>query len=160
MMKKKRIILIIVSIIVIFAVIFIFMNRKKNLTMTINLELDGNKIELDDSAISCSYEGIEDCEYIFNENILKMENIKYGGYNIDIVIPKEAMNGYDEDLVLKLTYVQPEQNKSVDLNMSIKLVSDHKTLTGKYVIDYNDEEKHYEDDIESNNSELEIYWGL
>ena len=163
-MKNRKRVLVISTfflLIIVGIVCLIRFTQKKCIYTLVNIRVNGKSIDISNLKNKCFYEDVEEYTYIFDENSFQISDVKYGKYDMMITIPKEQLDGFSNDLCVKLEYVNLKDNISVDNKCILNINSRDDTISGKYSVDHvvNKEKYYYSGDIKIKNNILEVYWG-
>ena len=161
-MRKKRNIVIFATILVVVVLpIMLYFSRNKIL-ITVNVKLNGEPINLDEAKTNCTYDADENCEYTYAEGTFEIKNVESSGYQLTLVVPKEKLKGYKEDLIIQLEYVNPKQNVTSKSQCELDIKTSNEGLYGSYDINLvrRTGNEQYTGNVEPHNNTIELYWGL
>ncbi|MBQ2800073.1 MAG: hypothetical protein IJF03_01645 [Lachnospiraceae bacterium] len=161
-MRKKRNIVIFATIFVVVVLpIMLYFSRNKIL-ITVNVKLNGEPINLDEAKTNCTYAPDENCEYTYAEGTFEIKNVESSGYQLTLVVPKEKLKGYKEDLIIQLEYVNPKQNVTSKSQCELDIKTSNEGLYGSYDINLvrRTGNEQYTGNVEPHNNTIELYWGL
>ncbi len=168
--KTVIIIAVIVVIILLMVVFFIGIPRIRGhlytgdrITVNLFVNFDGTAISLKDLNATCTYENKVDTIVNSLDGIYKTRGGEYGKYSFELIIPKDRLIGFDNDLLIKLDYLNTNNWYISESNCIIDLYTGENRIYGSsnVIVKYNDgTSDEYNKDIDMNNSVINVNWGL
>lgn len=161
MKKKKNVVIFGVFLVVVIVPLMFCLSRDK-ISIVVDVKLNGKSIEIDNVKTNCVYEDAENCEYTYSNGTFEIKNVKSGGYELTLVIPKENLEDCKEDLIIKFDYIQPGKNKTSESRCELDIKTSNMGLYGSYNINLerNKGSEQYTGNIEVHNNTIELYWGI
>ncbi len=170
-MKSKKI-LVLISLLVIISVVVLIvklpivqgkLNLSDAIKLKIKLSYNDSDIEVDAGNFMCTYEDGKACNVNYNEGVFSVKGGEYGCYRFYVTVPKGRLNGYDNDLVICLNFMNLNDWYISDSDCRIALTEGNNNLYGKVKINtaYNDGTATvYDEELEVTNNVLEVHWGM
>lgn len=173
-MKIKYKVILIVSIIVIFTLVIIIYSigiprikghlyRGDHITINLTVNLDGSAISLNNLNATCIYDNKAENTVNSLDGTYKTKGGRYGNYSFEIIIPKDRLIGYDNDMIIKLDYLNTNNWFISKSDCTIDLYTSENDISGRSFVrvKHNDgTSNEYNKDIELNNNAININWGL
>lgn len=172
-MKNKLIALFIVLIMIMVGIVFVVLffpqvrnrfDKGDKITVDVNILLNEKEVVLSDLNATCIYENSVSCDVYSKDGRYSTKGGEYGLYSFEVIIPKEQLEGYDQDLTLKLNYINANDWNISETTCNINLVSNTKgNLVGTYYLDtiYNNKDNvKQENEIVIDDGILELNWGI
>ena len=134
-----------------------------HITIDLSVNLDGSAISLNNLKATCIYDNKVDNSVSSTDGTYKTKGGKYGSYSFEVIIPKDRLNGFDNDMLIKLDYLNANKWYISESNCVIDLYrSENDVNVSSYVIvRYNDgTSNEYNKDTVLNNDSININWGL
>ncbi|GKX31871.1 hypothetical protein SH1V18_43510 [Vallitalea longa] len=170
---NKKFLITISSLAIIIIICFLVINSpriqghlysKERITINLTVMLDGEKISLDNLNADCFHES-EKCSVVSENGTYNTKGGSYGSYTFKIIIPSDRLSQYKDNITINLDYINSNNwyiSKSncivyFNTNENGDIVGDKATID----IKYNDNTtQNYNKNIELEDNNLEIYWGL
>lgn len=133
--------------------------------ITINLKVisNGNEVLLNDLAVTGVYND-KNIDVISENGVYKTSGGNHGEYKIQLIIPKERINGCENDITLQLNYINANNWYISNSDCIVELDFDENGLiSAEYsvYVSYNDNSSsEYKKNIKSKNNIISINWGL
>ena len=173
-LKTKYKVILIVSIIVLIILVVIIYSigipRIKghlyggdHITINLTVKLDGAPISLEGLNATCIYDNKTDNTVNSLDGTYKTQGGKYGSYSFEVTIPKDRLNDFDNDMIIKLNFLNAnnwyisQSNCAIDLYASKNIISGSSNVIVKYSDGTSNE---YNQEVELNNNAININWGL
>ena len=169
---KKKLILILIGLLTVISCIVVIikfpaiqgkLSSNDHIKLKIRLLFDGKIVEVENKYITCVYETGEVCTVNGNEEIYSVKGGRYGQYKFQISVPGESLQGYDEDVIIHLNYMNANDWYISDSDCTIALSKQNGGLYGTVNINtkYNDGNSIVYDDTQVlQDNTLEINWGF
>ncbi|SEW26783.1 hypothetical protein [[Clostridium] fimetarium] len=136
--------------------------KGNRITVDLKVFVDDKELSLDQLVATCTFEK-KDCDITSDNGTFHTAGGNYGLYKFTVTIPKERLDEYGKDILLKLNYLNANNWYISNSDCVIYLKTDNNTLTGKteVTVKYNDNtSQNYIKDVKSLDNSIDINWGL
>lgn len=133
--------------------------------ITINLKVisNGHEIALNDLVVTGVYND-KNLDVTSENGVYKTSGGNHGEYNFQLIIPKERINEYENDITLQLNYINANNWYISNSDCIVELdLNENGLISAEYSVYvlYNDNSSsEYKRNVEPNNNIINIYWGL
>lgn len=169
---KRKIIMLLSIVFILILIIIITINfpiiqgklyTGDHIKISLTINYNNQKLNLNNLNVTCTYQEKEDCKVTSNNGNYSIKGGEYGKYVFTIMIPKEHLVNYTDDLIIHLNYINTNNWYILNSDCTINLNHDNNILSGDFIVHtkYNDGTvQNDQKEIELTDGIINIDWGI